>query len=128
MSNYLLADARFCESMLASSLSESRGHSEHWHQGRNHAVSGTRCNSVWSPFPPRKRRRGMKSSVLARKVLDPENKTMRALSVATMLLLIPTPTLAASPTVESALNVLQAVGADANKLKAFCQLMKLDEN
>ena len=52
---------------------------------------------------------------------------MRALSIATMLLLITTPTLAASPKVESALNVLQAVGADANKLKAFCELMKLDE-
>ena len=51
---------------------------------------------------------------------------MRALSIA-MLLLITTPTLAASPKVESALNVLQAVGADANKLKAFCELMKLDE-
>ena len=53
---------------------------------------------------------------------------MRALSIASMLLLVTTPTLAASPKVESALNVLQAVGADANKLKAFCQLMKLDEN
>jgi hypothetical protein len=52
---------------------------------------------------------------------------MRALSMATMLLLITTPTLAASTKVESALNVLQAVGADANKLKAFCELMKLDE-
>ena len=52
---------------------------------------------------------------------------MRALSIATMLLLITTPTLAAGPKVESALNVLQAVGADANKLKAFCELMKLDE-
>ena len=52
---------------------------------------------------------------------------MRALSIATMLLLITTPTLAASPKVESALNVLQAVGADANRLKAFCELMKLDE-
>jgi hypothetical protein len=52
---------------------------------------------------------------------------MRALSIATMLLLFATPTLAASPKVESALNVLQAVGADANRLKAFCELMKLDE-
>jgi len=52
---------------------------------------------------------------------------MRALSIATMLLLITTPTLAASPKVESALNVLQAVGADANKLKAFCELMKLGD-
>jgi hypothetical protein len=35
--------------------------------------------------------------------------------------------LAASPKAESALSVLQAVGADANKLKSFCELMKLDE-
>ena len=47
---------------------------------------------------------------------------MRALSMATMLLLVTTPTIAASPKVESALNVLQAVGTDANKLKAFCEL------
>ena len=52
---------------------------------------------------------------------------MHVLSIATMLLLTTTPTLAASPKVESALNVLQAVGADANRLKAFCELMKLDE-
>jgi len=51
---------------------------------------------------------------------------MRALTIA-MLLLITTPTLAASPEAESALSVLRAVGADANKLKAFCELMKLDE-
>jgi len=35
--------------------------------------------------------------------------------------------LAASPKAEGALSVLQAVGADANKLKSFCELMKLDE-
>ena len=52
---------------------------------------------------------------------------MRALSIATMLLLIATLTLAASPKVETALNLLQAVGVDTNKLKAFCELMKLDE-
>ena len=52
---------------------------------------------------------------------------MRALPAAMMLLLITTPTLAASPKAESAIKVLQAVGTDANKLKAFCQLMKLDE-
>jgi hypothetical protein len=52
---------------------------------------------------------------------------MRALSIATMLLLFATPTLSASPKVESALKVLQAVGADANKLKAFCELMGVDE-
>ena len=44
-----------------------------------------------------------------------------------MLLLIITPTLAASPKVESAVKVLQAVAADANKLKTFCELMDLDE-
>ena len=52
---------------------------------------------------------------------------MRALPAAMMLLLITTPTLAASPKVESALNVLQAVGADANKLKTFCELMDVDK-
>jgi hypothetical protein len=44
-----------------------------------------------------------------------------------MLLLIITPTLATSPKVEGAVKVLQAVGADANKLKTFCELMDLDE-
>ena len=52
---------------------------------------------------------------------------MRALPVVTMLLLVATPTLSASPKVEDAIKVLQAVGTDANKLKAFCELMKLDE-
>ena len=52
---------------------------------------------------------------------------MRALPVVTMLLLVATPTLSASPKVEDAIKVLQAVGTDANKLKAFCALMKLEE-
>jgi hypothetical protein len=52
---------------------------------------------------------------------------MRALPAAMMLLLITTPTLAASPKVEGAVEVLQAVGADANRLKTFCELMDLDE-
>jgi hypothetical protein len=54
---------------------------------------------------------------------------MRALPTATMLLLLlfPMPTIAASPKVEGALKVLQAVGTDANKLKTFCELMDLDE-
>jgi hypothetical protein len=52
---------------------------------------------------------------------------MCALPAAMMLLLIITPALAASPKVESAVKVLQAVAADANKLKTFCELMDLDE-
>ena len=52
---------------------------------------------------------------------------MRALPAAMMLLLITTPTLATSPKVEGAVKVLQAVGADANRLKTFCELMDLDE-
>ena len=44
-----------------------------------------------------------------------------------MLLLISTPTIAASPKVEDAVKVLQAVGTDANKLKTFCELMDVDE-
>jgi hypothetical protein len=52
---------------------------------------------------------------------------MRALPVVTMLLLVATPTLSASPKVEDAIKVLQAVGTDANKLKAFCELMDVDE-
>src|SRR5262249_20545761 len=56
-----------------------------------------------------------------------EIKTMRVLSAAMMLLLITTPTIAASPKVEGAIKVLQAVGTDANKLKIFCELMDVDE-
>ena len=52
---------------------------------------------------------------------------MRALPIATMLLLITAPTLALSPKVEDAVKVLQAVATDANKLKTFCKLMDLDE-
>ena len=52
---------------------------------------------------------------------------MRALPVVTMLLLVATPTLSASPKVEDAIKVLQAVGTDANKLKAFCELMDVDD-
>ena len=54
-------------------------------------------------------------------------KTMRVLPAAMMLLLISTPTIAASPKVEGAVKVLQAVGTDANKLKTFCELMDVDE-
>jgi hypothetical protein len=56
---------------------------------------------------------------------------MRALPAA-MLLLITTPTLIrcgseVNPNAEGAVKVIQAVGADANKLKIFCELMDVDE-
>ena len=47
---------------------------------------------------------------------------MRALVSAITLFLVTTPALAASPQVEAAVKVLQAVGADPNRLKTFCEL------
>ena len=35
--------------------------------------------------------------------------------------------LAASPEVESALKVFQTIGADANRLKAFCEVMQIEQ-
>jgi len=52
---------------------------------------------------------------------------MRALAVPLALSLMTIPTLAASPQVEAAVKVFQTVGTDPNRLKTFCELMKLDE-
>ena len=52
---------------------------------------------------------------------------MRALAAAITLFLVTTPALAASPQVEAAVKVFQAVGADANRLKTFCEMMQIDE-
>src|SRR4051812_42922794 len=52
---------------------------------------------------------------------------MRALAAAITLFLVTTPALAASPQVEAAIKVFQAVGADANRLKTFCEMMQIDE-
>jgi hypothetical protein len=52
---------------------------------------------------------------------------MRALASAITVFLITTPALAANPQVEVAVKVFQAVGADANRLKTFCELMQIDE-
>jgi hypothetical protein len=52
---------------------------------------------------------------------------MRLPLIAMMLLTMTAPTLGASPNVESALKVLQAAAADANKLKTFCELMDVEE-
>jgi galactitol-specific phosphotransferase system IIB component len=51
---------------------------------------------------------------------------MRALAVIA-LALITAPALAASPQVEAAVKVFQAVAADANKVKIFCEMTKIDE-
>jgi hypothetical protein len=51
---------------------------------------------------------------------------MRALA-AVILLLVSTPGFAASPKIEAAVKTFQAVGADAGKLKTFCELMDVDE-
>jgi hypothetical protein len=53
---------------------------------------------------------------------------MRVLAAAAVsLFLIATPALSANPKVDNALKVLQAIGADANKMKIFCEMMVLDE-
>jgi hypothetical protein len=52
---------------------------------------------------------------------------MRALAAAFALALIATPALAASPQVDAAVKVFQTVAADAAKLKAFCEMMKIEE-
>jgi hypothetical protein len=53
--------------------------------------------------------------------------SMRALASAITLFLVTTPALAASPQAEAAVKVFQAVGTDANRLKTFCEIMKIDE-
>jgi hypothetical protein len=52
---------------------------------------------------------------------------MRALASTITLFLVTTPAIAASPQVEAAVKVFQAVGTDANRLKTFCEMMKIDE-
>jgi len=52
---------------------------------------------------------------------------MRALAMPLALSLMMVPAIAASPQVEAAIRVIQTVGTDANRLKTFCELMKIDE-
>jgi hypothetical protein len=52
---------------------------------------------------------------------------MRALAAAIALLLMSVFALASSPEVEAALKVFQTVGTDANRLRAFCELMQTEE-
>jgi hypothetical protein len=55
------------------------------------------------------------------------DSTVGALVSAITLFLVTTPALAASPQVEAAVKVFQAVGADPNRLKTFCELMEIEE-
>jgi hypothetical protein len=52
---------------------------------------------------------------------------MHALAAAIALSLLTIAALAASPEVELAFKAFQTVGADANRLKAFCELMQIEE-
>jgi hypothetical protein len=55
------------------------------------------------------------------------DNTMRALAAAIALFLIATPAFAASPQVEAAIKVLQAVGSDPARLSKFCKVMQIVE-
>jgi hypothetical protein len=52
---------------------------------------------------------------------------MRALLTATALSLLTIAALAASPEVESALKVFQALRTDPTRLKAFCEVMQIEQ-
>ena len=52
---------------------------------------------------------------------------MRALAAAIALSFLTIAALAASPEVEAALKAFQTAGADANRLKTFCELMQTEQ-
>jgi predicted HAD superfamily Cof-like phosphohydrolase len=52
---------------------------------------------------------------------------MRALAMPLALSLMMAPALAASPQVEAAIKAFQTVDSDANRMKTFCELMRIDE-
>jgi len=52
---------------------------------------------------------------------------MRAIAAGIALSLLTVTALTASPEVEAALKAFQTIGADTNRLKAFCELMKIEE-
>jgi hypothetical protein len=52
---------------------------------------------------------------------------MRILAAAIALSFLAIAALAASPEVEAALKAFQTAGADANRLKTFCELMQVDQ-
>jgi hypothetical protein len=53
---------------------------------------------------------------------------MRALAAAVALSVITTPALAASPRVEAAIKVLQAIGSDPAKLAKYCKVVQIVED
>ena len=55
------------------------------------------------------------------------NKVTRTLSAAIALLLLTIAAFAANPRVQAALSTFQTLGADNKRLKAFCELMKIEE-
>ena len=52
---------------------------------------------------------------------------MRALAAAIALSLMTILALGSSPEVEAALKVFETVDSDANRMKTFCELMRIDE-
>jgi hypothetical protein len=52
---------------------------------------------------------------------------MRALVVPIALSLMTIPALGANPQVEAAVKAFQTVDSDANRMKTFCELMRIDE-
>src|SRR5690242_11693747 len=52
---------------------------------------------------------------------------MRALALPFALSLIMAPALAASSQVEAAVKAFESVESDANRMKTFCELMRIDE-
>jgi len=52
---------------------------------------------------------------------------MRVLASAISLFWTTGPAFAASPRVDAAVTVFQAVGTHANRLKTFCEMMQIDE-
>ena len=52
---------------------------------------------------------------------------MRALAVPIALSLMTIPALTASPRIEAAVKVFQTVGTDADRLKTYCELVKIEE-
>ena len=52
---------------------------------------------------------------------------MRAVAAAIALSLLTVATLTASPQVEAALKAFQTIAADWNRLKAFCELMQVEQ-
>ena len=58
---------------------------------------------------------------------SPETTTIRAVAAAIALSLLTVAMVSASPQVEAALKAFQTIGADTSRLRAFCELMQVEE-